>query len=175
MRNIRGVCAQASVLLLLCLPAAAGTTLSGSVVCTGAGHGANETISVWSAVGQPATGIMANGTYAAESGFWHQQACVLAGVENPERDAVTRCWFGQNHPNPFETSTTIRFSVPRRSHVSLSLYDVTGRHVRTLLDGEVGPGHHLVSLDGAGLACGVYFCRMVSGRFVECRKMVRLK
>jgi hypothetical protein len=59
--------------------------------------------------------------------------------------------------------------------VSLRVYDVRGKEVLTLLDGEVGPGYQTYAFDGAGLASGVYFCQMVSGRFSEARKMVILK
>jgi hypothetical protein len=161
-------------LLLLNEPADAGLTLSGSVVCTGAGEGTTGDVGILSAVGQAAVGRMTGDTYSTEAGFWRQQACLKAGVDNPVNHPITRCWFGQNHPNPFRATTTIRFSVPCRSHVSVNLYDVTGRHVRTILDGQVDPGHHLLDFDGEGLAGGVYFCRMVSGRFVQSRKMILL-
>jgi hypothetical protein len=57
----------------------------------------------------------------------------------------------------------------------MKLYDVTGREVRTLLDKAVDAGYHRLVFDGTGLACGVYFCHMESGGFVETRKLVLLK
>ena len=71
--------------------------------------------------------------------------------------------------------TSFRFAVPKDARVTVKLYNVTGREVRTLADDEFEPGRHTAVLDATGLSSGVYFCRMVSGRFVETRKLVLLK
>jgi len=92
----------------------------------------------------------------------------------------------QNSPNPFDRSTLISFSLPERSRVSLVVYDLVGREVRTLVEGEWEPGRHSatlnkVSSDGSALDAGVYFVRMnaqslSSGRsFSSLRKMVLVK
>ena len=175
---MKAICTIWMVLLMasvLHLPAEAQMTLSNSVICTGAGEPANATSSLWCTVGQPAVGTMGDSTYSTGTGFWYQPDCTFAGMEGLGGEALTRCWFGPSSPNPFKTATTIRFSVPGRCHVSLKVYDVTGRQVRALLVGEVGPGHHSVDFDATGLASGLYFCRMVTGRFAETRKLVLLK
>ena len=88
------------------------------------------------------------------------------------------------HPNPFGPSTTVSYSVASRSHVSLMVFDLAGRVVRTLVDREVRPGEHRIAWDGttdAGLraASGVYFIRMdLEGKhasYREARKLVLLK
>ncbi len=88
------------------------------------------------------------------------------------------------HPNPFGPSTTIRYSVASRSHVSLIVFDLAGRVVRTLIDREVRPGEYGIAWDGttdAGLraAAGVYFVKMETARhagaFHATRKLVLLK
>jgi flagellar hook assembly protein FlgD len=86
----------------------------------------------------------------------------------------------QNAPNPFTARTTIRFSVPREGPVSLKIYDVRGRLVRTLVEGPLPGGAHVVHWDGrdvAGrtLASGVYFYRLTDGERIESRKTVRLR
>jgi hypothetical protein len=63
-------------------------------------------------------------------------------------------------PNPFNASATVRYDLPAPGHVSLSLYDLSGRLVATLVDGEQPAGRHAVELDGSGLAAGVYFIRL---------------
>ena len=86
-----------------------------------------------------------------------------------------------NAPNPFNPSTVIRFDVPTTGvDVSLRIYDVAGRPVRTLVDGVASAGARTTTWDGrddAGLsaASGVYFYRMTAGNFVQTRKMVLLK
>ncbi len=65
-------------------------------------------------------------------------------------------------PNPFQGSALIGFRLPEAGRVSLRLYDVRGRLVRTLLDGELPAGTHEVTLEGAGLASGTYFYRLES-------------
>jgi hypothetical protein len=171
-----GVILLALVLALVPgLPAVAGVTLHNSVICTGSGEPANASNSLWCTLGQPALGTMSNSTFTTETGFWYPPIGIWSGLEEVRPDVVARYWFGPGLPNPFKAATTIRFSVPKQSHVSVTLYDVTGRQVRTLLDEEVEPGHHRLALDGTGLASGVYFCQMVSGRFAETRKLVVLR
>jgi M6 family metalloprotease-like protein len=87
----------------------------------------------------------------------------------------------QNYPNPFNPSTTIAFELPRREAVSLTIYDVGGRKVRSLLIGDVRePGTHHVEWngrdDGGGhVASGVYFCQLVTGAHRQSIRLVLLK
>jgi hypothetical protein len=91
----------------------------------------------------------------------------------------------QNFPNPFRASTQVRFTLPQRSHVTLTVLDVAGREVATLARGAWDAGTHAVSWSGmtdGGQAArrGVYFVRMAAGlasgeqRFVSVRKMIVL-
>ena len=81
----------------------------------------------------------------------------------------------QNYPNPFNPVTVIRFEIPSTEHVSLTVYDVLGRRVETLMDGEVSPGYYEVPFDGNRYASGVYFYRIVAGRSWQVKKMMLLK
>ncbi len=81
----------------------------------------------------------------------------------------------QNYPNPFNPVTVIRFEIPSTEHVSLTVYDVLGRRVETLMDGEVTPGYYEVPFDGTRYASGVYFYRIVAGRSSQVKKMMLLK
>ncbi|MFA3784147.1 T9SS type A sorting domain-containing protein [Melioribacteraceae bacterium 4301-Me] len=81
----------------------------------------------------------------------------------------------QNYPNPFNPSTTIRFSLPRREHVTLKVFDILGREVATLVDGELNAGEYSVVYDASSLPSGVYFYRLQAGSFVEQRKMEVVK
>jgi hypothetical protein len=87
----------------------------------------------------------------------------------------------QNHPNPFNPQTTIGYEILERAAVDLRVFDVSGRMVRVLLDGEVvGPGHHDAAWNGKDengqqVAAGVYFYRLESGAFSATKRMVLVK
>ncbi len=86
----------------------------------------------------------------------------------------------QNYPNPFNPTTDIRFDVPVRSHVTLTIYNVIGQKVHTLVDQELAPNSYLVTWDGTTEAgnrtsSGVYFYKLVGESFVSTKKMVLLK
>ncbi|MFN0157175.1 MAG: alpha-amylase domain-containing protein [Bacteroidota bacterium] len=74
----------------------------------------------------------------------------------------------QNYPNPFNPSTTVRFGLPHQAIVSLKVFDVLGREVRSLLQNEArSAGWHNVNFDAAGLASGVYFYRLSASDIVN--------
>lgn len=86
----------------------------------------------------------------------------------------------QNYPNPFNPNTTIVFEVPESSHIRLDLYDLLGRHVRTLVNEEMPIGLKTIvwdSLDERGIpvAAGIYFYKMEAGTFSKTMKMILLK
>ena len=80
-----------------------------------------------------------------------------------------------NFPNPFNPATTVEFQVPAFGRVSVKVYDLLGRVVATLVDGERAPGTYKIRWDASTMPSGVYFCRMTAGSFVSTRKMVLLK
>ena len=80
-----------------------------------------------------------------------------------------------NYPNPFNPSTMIRFNLGEATDVTLSVFDVQGREVATLMSGTVSAGEHEVAFDGAGLASGVYFARLTSGVQSDMMKMILMK
>jgi hypothetical protein len=81
----------------------------------------------------------------------------------------------QNVPNPFSDLTIIQFAIHHREHITLKIYDVLGREVATLVDGEMEAGEHSVVFDASNLPSGVYFYRLQAGNFVEQKKMVVVK
>jgi hypothetical protein len=81
----------------------------------------------------------------------------------------------QNYPNPFNPTTAIRFSIPQRERVSLIVYDVLGREVSTLVNGDLEAGPHQATFDAAKLASGIYLYRLKAGTFTATKKLVLLK
>jgi hypothetical protein len=81
----------------------------------------------------------------------------------------------QNYPNPFNPATTISFSLPRKSFVSLKVFDALGREVAILLADELSAGTYARQWNAAGLASGVYFYRLQASSFSETRKLILLR
>jgi hypothetical protein len=81
----------------------------------------------------------------------------------------------QNYPNPFNPSTTIHFELPKESHVTLSIYNILGQEVLTVLDEVRVAGRYDLRINGTLLASGVYFYRLVTDDFVQTKKFMLLK
>ena len=82
---------------------------------------------------------------------------------------------GQNFPNPFNPSTTIKIELPESSYASLTVYNAAGQKVMTLLDGFTLKGIQSISFDASGLPSGIYFYKLVTPKFTESRKMAFVK
>jgi hypothetical protein len=80
----------------------------------------------------------------------------------------------QNYPNPFNPSTTIRYGLPSRAHVTLSVSNMLGQEVALLVEETEEAGYHEVKFNVPELASGVYFYRLQAGEFVKTRKLVLL-
>jgi len=81
----------------------------------------------------------------------------------------------QNYPNPFNPTTTIRYELPVRSHVTLKIFGILGDEIVTLVDEAEEAGRRSLQFDAANLASGVYFCRLTAGPYVQTRKMMVMK
>lgn len=81
----------------------------------------------------------------------------------------------QNYPNPFNPETTIRYELPSTAFTTLKIFDALGREVRALVSARQEAGRYEMRFDGSGLASGVYFYRLQSGRFSETKKMLLVK
>jgi hypothetical protein len=79
------------------------------------------------------------------------------------------------YPNPFNSSTAIRFDLSVAGEVDLTVFDIMGRRVATLIDGRVEAGRHIVTWDASAAASGIYFCMLTAGNNVSARRMTLLK
>lgn len=127
-------------------------------------------------------GTPGTGSNGAEDGRWFTKlGWFRVKLATPVGDTpASGTRLAQNVPNPFNPSTTIRFSLSSREHVTVAVFDAHGRLVRTLADETRAAGDHSVQWDGrdAGgksVASGVYFYRLTAGGSTESKKMVLLK
>ncbi|MDZ7315185.1 MAG: T9SS type A sorting domain-containing protein [candidate division KSB1 bacterium] len=81
----------------------------------------------------------------------------------------------QNFPNPFNPTTTIVFQLKESGYATLQVYDLLGRRVMTLVDGELKAGTHKITLDASELSPGIYFYSLNAGSFKEMKKMTLIK
>jgi phage baseplate assembly protein gpV len=81
----------------------------------------------------------------------------------------------QNYPNPFNPSTTITYALPQAGQVTLKVYDLLGREVKTLTNALQAAGEHAVVLDASSFASGIYFYRLQAGNFTATKKMMLVK
>jgi len=111
-------------------------------------------------------GTQAEGLYAV---------IVITEVEESNNSILTSYSLAQNYPNPFNPITIINYSILKRDHVQLKIYEVTGKEIAILVDKLQTAGNHHVEFDGAHLPSGIYFYRLKSGKFSETKKMILLR
>jgi hypothetical protein len=97
--------------------------------------------------------------------------CEEGGLRLFDGDGIVR--LDQNHPNPFNSETTIRYEVIERAPLQLRIRDLRGRVVRTLYEGMAQPGRYALRFDAAELPSGVYVCELRSGTLLR-RRMISL-
>jgi hypothetical protein len=102
------------------------------------------------------------------------------GVDDPQISLPAQFSLGQNYPNPFNPTTEFEYSLPVRSHVTIEVFDILGRNVRTLVNESMEAGVHHMTFDGRSstgeqLSSGVYLYRISTSEFSKTKKMVILK
>ena len=79
------------------------------------------------------------------------------------------------YPNPFNPVTTLRFGLPIEAQVSLTIYNLQGRQVVSLIDGNMDAGYHSIVWNADNNASGMYFIKMVAGAYVKTQKLMLVK
>jgi hypothetical protein len=104
------------------------------------------------------------------------RACqTTTGLTNNNNGIPEEYALQQNYPNPFNPSTVIKYSIPQNSAVKLTVYDMTGRAVKTLVNQVMNPGNYEISFDASNFASGVYFYKLQAGSFTQTKKMMLIK
>ena len=102
--------------------------------------------------------------------FINQVPATEAGTQKPDKFLLQ-----QNYPNPFNPTTRISYTIPKQVRVTLSVYNLLGQKVATVIDRYQAAGEYNVIFDASNLTSGVYFYRLKAGDYIETRSMTVLK
>ncbi len=104
----------------------------------------------------------------------YEDTLISTGFENGT--SAPRCFqLWQNYPNPFHSGTTIRFTLPAREHVRITVYTVFGQKVCELVNQQVPEGDHTIAFNAQDLRAGMYIVRMEAGGFQATQKMLHVE
>jgi len=159
-------------------------TVSGSTILN-----QNENSGTWVQIGKAyaTTGskvevkVLNNGAGGAEAGFVLRADAVkmvFADALNNVTDSKTapvQFMLEQNYPNPFNASTRIRFQLSSANYTTLAVYDILGRRVVTLIDGNLNAGNYQVNFEAGRFSSGMYILRLQSGSYNSLKKIMLLK
>ncbi len=96
-------------------------------------------------------------------------------AEEPVASVPDKFRLGQNYPNPFNSSSKFKFETGKLGSVKISVYDIQGREIETILNKKLIPGIYEVNFDGSMLTSGIYFYRMIAGNYSETKRMILIR
>jgi photosystem II stability/assembly factor-like uncharacterized protein len=99
----------------------------------------------------------------------------MTGIENNNNKEPKRFVLEQNFPNPFNPTTNIKFNIPKASHVTLGVYDITGKLVEILVDKDMAASSYEIVWNANKYSSGVYFYRIDAGDFKDVKRMILVK
>ena len=121
----------------------------------------------WAVTGTAVTG-------GTNDGVW-KYTDVLNGVNPNNTTTPSNFVLEQNYPNPFNPSTTINYSIPKSSFVTLKVYDVLGNEVKTLVNEQQSVNNYSITADFSNLTTGVYYYTLKAGDFTSTKKLMLIK
>ncbi|MDD4289715.1 MAG: FlgD immunoglobulin-like domain containing protein [Patescibacteria group bacterium] len=117
--------------------------------------------------------------YKVETRYW-QNANTMTDIDDPITPPAESPVLNQNYPNPFNIQTSISYTIPKSGNVQIEIYNVKGQLVKTLVSGDKTSGDYSVTWNGTDqngqlVSQGIYFYKMVSGKFSSTKKMILMK
>jgi len=110
-----------------------------------------------------------------QTGLWVFKFTNVNGIKQNGTEVPSDFSLGQNYPNPFNPVTKINFNIAKSGNVQLVVYDVQGRIVEEIFDGELQQGKYTADFNASKLASGVYYYRLTADELIQTRKMVIAK
>jgi photosystem II stability/assembly factor-like uncharacterized protein len=127
----------------------------------------------------PVSSILVNNGYVYvgtnDNSVWKRPLSEVVGIQNFSTEIPSKYSLSQNYPNPFNPVTKVKFSILNAGNVKITVYNVQGREVQTLVNESLKPGTYEASFDGSQITSGVYFYKLITDGFTETKKMVLIK
>ena len=150
------------------------------ILGNGAVQSANANHRITGSIGQPMIGVQKNSMNNAFIGFWYNKENLAVSVERIANASPSAFHLEQNHPNPFTTSTEIRFVLPSRASVRMEIFNLLGERIALLLDQEMMDGEYRLQWKAGTESSGMFLYRLsaVAAGQVEIvsitKRMIRL-
>ncbi len=114
---------------------------------------------------------------SANTGIWRRPLSQVVSIDDLDQKNLSESHviLKQNYPNPFNPITKIKYSIPLSENVQIKIYDILGNEIKTLLNDYKQAGPHETEFNASNLPSGVYFYRIISGNFLETKKMLLLR
>ena len=133
--------------------------------------------------GYQTTDVYAADTYiylAAKNGLYILQNDILTNVKNDRTQAPAMFRLYQNYPNPFNPTTSVSYELQKAMYVQLTISDICGCHIRTLVNHQQNPGRYQTVWDGTNeqglpVSAGIYFCKMQANQSIKIIKMILVR
>lgn len=109
------------------------------------------------------------------AGVWSRPLSEITDIHIDKYKTASNLSIEQNYPNPFNPNTTIKYSVPKQSNVTIKIYDLLGRELTTLVNEEKSVGNYSVIFKGNNYSSGIYFYRITSDNYSVIKKMILLR
>ena len=153
---------------------AAQNVLLKNVFGSGAVASSNNNYQIVGTLGQPLIGVAKNSSYNEFIGFWYNKYNITVSVKQIPESRADGFQLGQNYPNPFRTATSITFTLPSFSFVTLKLFDVFGREIETMVNEQRDKGTYTIEWLNHDVKSGIYFYQLRSGNSVVTKQLVLL-
>lgn len=116
-----------------------------------------------------------SGWLVGHAGTITKMTTMLTGIENNQNEIPKNFNLEQNYPNPFNPVTNISYSLPKAGYVKISVFDISGREIQTVVNEFKNAGTHIVSFNASDLSSGLYFYKMTAAGYSETKSMILLK
>jgi hypothetical protein len=157
------------------LQTSAQSSVTWSAIGTGFEISSSATLITKSVLGQHGVGTMQGASMFIESGFLADSLLRTLTFVVGREEIVRQFALNQNYPNPFNPTTTISYEIPKATQVRLTVFDILGREVQTLVNETKQPGRYEEIMNGNRLASGVYVYRLQAASFIETRRALLIR
>ena len=118
-------------------------------------------------------GFIFAGTY--KNSVWRRSFSDIIGIRKISNEIPSAFSLNQNYPNPFNPITEIEFRLPKLSQVKLSVFNILGKEIQTIINDKLDAGYYKTEFDGSNYSSGIYFYKIITNEFAETRRMILVK